>query len=235
MSSERRLPSAEVAVRKWQRMGKRGVLMGISSERIPMMEFECEDAALCVMGLKDPLRIANWQPACDRTFREIAKYFGYQLAFLSTLYQISMKPDWERATCPTKTGERKAPFVIRVGNKSIHVIGSACIPRGEWFKKYYAFLLGVEWSCVDTKYIEAVLLKGYATLRITPKTAGKAKVTEWDIPKNVVVGEFVVENLKPRLIILQLYRPAWDFVNYVLTTFRQFGIDVEVLGFKGRL
>jgi len=233
--SEKRYPSAEVAVRKWQKMGKRGVLMGISSERIPMMEFECEGAALCVMGLKDPLRIANWQPACDRVFREIARYFGHQLAFLVAVYQIDMKPDWGRVLCPAKTGERKVPFVIRVGNKSLHVIGSACVPRGEWFKKYYAFLSGIEWKCVDAKYIEAVLLKGYATLRIVPKTAEKVRVTEWDVPKNVVVGELVVENLKPRLVVKELYRPAWDFVNYVFVVFRQFGIDVEILGFKAKL
>jgi len=232
--SERRLPSAEVAVRKWQRMAKRGVLVGISSERIPMMEFECDDAALCAMGLKDPLRIANWQPACDRVFREVAKYFGHQLAFLSVLYQISLKPDWERALCPTKTGVRKAPFVIRVGNKSIHTIGVGCIAR-DWFKRFYASLLGVEWKCVDVKYIEAVIEKGYATLRVTPKTRDKKRVTEWDVPKNVAVGEFVVENLKPRLVVFQLYRPAWDFVNYIFVVFRQFGIDVDVLGFKARL
>jgi len=233
--SERRLPSAEVAVRKWQRMRKRGVLIGMSSERIPMMEFECEDARLCAYGLRDPLRIANWQPSCDKVFREIARYFGYQLAFVSTLYQITMKPDWERVLCPTKSRERKAPFVVRVANKSIHVVGSACIPRGEWYRKFYAFLSGIEWNCVDMKYIEAVIEKGYATLRIVPKTAEKARVTEWDIPKNIVVGELVVENLKPRLVVKELYRPAWDFVNYVFVTFRQFGIDVEILGFKARL
>jgi len=233
--SERRFPSARTAIEHWRRMAKRGVLVGISSERIPMMEFECDDAALCAMGLKDPLRIANWQPACDRVFREVAKYFGHQLAFLSVLYQISLKPDWERTLCPTKTGVRKAPFVIRVGNKSIHTIGIGCIPRGEWFKKFYAFLSGIEWSCVDSKYIEAVLLKGYATLRVTPKTRDKVRVTEWDIPKNVVVGEFLVENLKPVLAVYELYRPVWDFVNYVFVVFRQFGVDVRVLGFKARL
>jgi len=235
MSSERRLPSAEVAVRKWQRMGKRGVLVGMSSERIPMMEFECEDAKLCAMGLRDPLRIADWQPACDRVFREIAAYFGHQLAFLAAVYQISMKPDWERVLCPTKVGERKAPFVVRVASKSIHVVGSACIPRGEWFKKFYFFLSGIEWKCVDTKYIEAVIEKGYATLRITPKTADKARVTSWDIPRNIAIGELIVENLKPVLVVKEIYRPAWDFLNHIFVVFRQFGIDVELLGFKARL
>jgi len=233
--TEKRFPSVKVALAWWRKVSKRGVLIGMSSERIPMMEFECEDAKLCVMGLRDPLRIAeNWVLACDRVFREVARWYGYLLAFVSELYQIDMKPKWEYALCPTKVGVRKAPFFVRIASKSIHVGGSTCIAR-DWYKRFYASLLGAEWRCVDTKYIEAVIEKGYATLRIVPKTADKARVTLWDIPRNIAIGELIVENLKPVLVVKEIYRPAWDFLNYIFVVFRQFGIDVEVLGFKARL
>jgi len=231
----RRFPSIITAVNYWKRMGKRGVLVGMCSDRIPMIEFECEASKLCVQGLRDPLRIANWQESCEYVFREaVAPYFGYQLAFAAELYKISTRPEWEKATCPTKVGVRKVPFVFNVADKSLHAVGMVCLPR-DWYPRFYGSLLGVSLQCVDQAYIEAVVNKKYATLRVVPKTLGRERVTEWHLIKSIVVGEFVVENLKPRVVVYKLYRPAWDFVNHVFVAIRQFGIDVEILGFRARL
>jgi len=195
--------------------------VGVTSSRVPMIEFECDEIMPCVNFLNDPRAVYNSDVArsCGIVNRLIEAYLEIQYVFAVNRYGLREGEVW-RAFPRKRNNEYAAPIVMNVGNKSVHVIG---------FIKVYLDKLGdfVEMlralSCVDPKYLDMVEFKREFTLRLSGKDRyGLRPVTP------VVVGEVVEANTYRWVVDAKVHPRAYLLVDRWLYAFQRHGFDVMI-------
>ena len=193
---------------------QRNLKVGISSDRIPMIEVEHEDTLFCVYWLQRPLKVVyddSVDTSCAKVVEEIERFLAAQVALL--------RHDKARHMWADQSGRVTAPIYMAVGDKSFHWIGIFRFGK-EAFRQLY-LLYSSEAKYVDRRYIDYVLQKGYATLRITPKVAKPVKPVFMGYLREVNTGEFKVLKYKCDVAV-------GSFVNKVLKRVQNMlGVDVD--------
>ncbi|QJF12383.1 hypothetical protein PFV2_gp10 [Pyrobaculum filamentous virus 2] len=187
---------------------QKGLKVGISSNRIPMIEIEHPEIVYCVYWLRSPAKVVyglDVDEACNKVVNEIARFVAAQVAMASLENRVRRM--WIRG------GRAIAPFYIGAGNKSVHVIGIFRFGVDE-FRKLY-MLYQTEARYIDKRYIDMVLYKGYATLRVTAKEkGGPVKPVAMYYLEEILPGKFALTQHK-------CDRGVRNFVNKVLNVMQE--------------
>jgi hypothetical protein len=194
---------------------QKGLKVGVSSNRIPMIEIEHPEVMPCVEFLRNPrMLLKEYVESCEKAVQDIRTFIALQ--FAQAEKEVGA---WWKALPKDKRGMLRGPLVINVASKSIHVIGPLRIKD---FKTFY-MALGTEVKYVDKRYIDYVIEKGYATLRLS------AKVGAADVPRPVAIYEiFEVNTLKFLAGRVECKRGTGDvFVNRILYKLQELGLMVE--------
>ncbi len=194
---------------------QRNLKVGVSSNRIPMIEIEHEEIKPCVEFLRNPRMLTKeYVESCEKAVRDIWVFITLQ--FAQAEKEVGA---WWKALPKDKKGVPRGPFVINVSNKSIHVIGFLRIKD---FKTFY-MALGTEVKYVDRRYIDYVIGKGYATIRLSAKSAPA------DVPRPVAIYEiFEVNTMRFLAGRVECDRRVGDvFVNRILYKLQELGLMVE--------
>jgi hypothetical protein len=194
---------------------QRNLKVGVSSNRIPMLEIEHPEIMPCVEFLRNPrMLLKEYVESCEKAVRDIWVFITLQFA-----HAKQEVGEWWKALPKDKRGVPRGPLIINVSNKSIHVIGPLRIRN---FREFY-LVLSTEVKYVDRRYIDYVIGKGYATLRLS------AKVGAADVPRPVAVYEIMeVNTLKFLAGRVQCDRRVGDvFINRILYKLQELGLMVE--------
>lgn len=178
--SENRFTSITGALRYG---GIKGLKIGVSSDRIPMIEFESEEVRPCVWFLRSVVweRVGLYttrvmwddsvRESCERLAKSIRTWVTLVMLYprqTTGFNLLELKEWWWKK----KTGGYEFRYDVRVGDKSVHVIGPGRFPRDVFRQFYQWLLLGNVYSIignVDERYLQYVNYKGYATLRMYGK------------------------------------------------------------------
>ena len=194
---------------------QRGLKVGVSSSRIPMIEIEHEEIKPCVEFLRNPrVTLREYVESCEKAVRDIWVFITLQFA------QAEKEAGaWWRMLPKDKKGMLRGPLVINVSSKSIHIIGPLRVKN---FREFY-LVLGTEVRYVDKRYIDYVEMKGYATLRLSAKSAPA------DVPRPVMIYEiFEVNTMRFLAGRVECRRGTGDvFVNRILYKLQELGLMVE--------
>jgi hypothetical protein len=219
MSRERRYRSISAVLRRGSIA--RGMIVGVASSRIPMIEFECELIQMCVNFLNNPRTVYDRtvQESCQVVNRLIEAYIELQVVFALNRYGLELNELW-RAFPKKRNGEYAAPIIMNVGNKSVHVIGFIKIhldKLGDFVEMLRAL------DCVDPKYLDMAEYKREFTLRLSGKDRYGLKPV---MP--VVVAEIVEANTNRWVVDAKVHPRAYLAADRWLYAFRRYGIDVMI-------
>jgi len=199
----------------------RGLLIGVSAHRIPMIEFECEKIMPCVQFLTNPKTVYDRtvEESCKIVNRLVEAYIELQFAFAINRYNLDELSIW-KAFPRKRNNEIAAPIIMNIGNKSVHVIGFVKVHLDK-LDDFIAMLRALD--CVDPKYLDMVALKREFTLRLSGKDKyGLKPVTP------VVVGEIVEANTNRWVVDAKVSPRAFLLADRWLYTFRRHGIDLMI-------
>jgi hypothetical protein len=194
---------------------QRGLKVGVSSNRIPMVEIEHEEIKPCVEFLRNPkMLLKEHVEACEKAVHDIRTFIALQFA-----HAKQEVGEWWKALPKDKRGMPRGLLIINVASKSIHIIGPLSIRD---FRTFY-LALSTEMRYIDRRYIDYVIEKRYATLRLS------AKVGAADVPRSVAVYEIMeVNTLKFLAGRIECDRRVGDvFVNRILYKLQELGLMVE--------
>jgi hypothetical protein len=198
----------------------KGMIVGVTSSRIPMIEFECEKVMLCVSFLNNPKTIYDRmvEESCKIVNRLIEAYMELQFMFIVNRYGLKLHEIW-KAFPRKRNGEYSAPLLVNVGNKSIHVIGFIKIHLDK-LSEFTEMLRALD--CVDQRYLDMVELKREFTLRIS----GKDKYGLRPV-RPVIMGEIVEANTNKWIVYANVSPRAYLLVDrWLYSTFQMKGIGV---------
>jgi hypothetical protein len=219
MSRERRFKTINAVIRRGV---TRGMIIGVTSSRIPMIEFECELIQPCVQFLVNPKTVYGRmvQESCEVVNRLIEAYLELQFMFAMNRYNLSEKEIW-KAFPKKRNGEYVAPLFVNVGNKSLHVIGFIKIhldKLGDFVEMLRAL------DCVDSRYLDMVELKREFTLRLTGKDRYGLRPV-----RPVVLAEVVEANTYRWVVDARVHPRAFMLIDrWLYTVFRRHGLDVMI-------
>ena len=219
MSRERRFKSIGAVLRRGS--VARGMIVGVTSSRVPMVEFECDKVVACVGFLNDPRAVydRSVQESCQIVNRLIEAYIELQVVFAVSRYNLKVDELW-KAFPKKRNNELAAPLIVNVGNKSIHVIGFVKVhldKLGDFVEMLRAL------SCVDSKYLDMVEYKKEFTLRLSGKDRYGLRPV---MP--IVVGEIIEANTYRWVVDARVHPRAYLAVDRWLYVFRKYGIDVII-------
>ena len=164
MNRERRYRSIGAVMRRGV---ARGMIVGVTSSRIPMIEFECDVIQPCVQFLNDPKTVygRGVEESCRVVNRLIEAYFMLQFVFVVNRYGLKLDELW-KAFPKKRNNEYAAPIVVNIGNKSIHVIGFVKVHLDK-LNEFVSMMRALD--CVDQRYLDMVEYKKEFTLRLSGK------------------------------------------------------------------
>jgi hypothetical protein len=218
MSRERRFKTINAVMRRGV---TKGMIIGVTSRRIPMVEFECEKIQACVSFLNNPRTVygRDVEESCRIVNRLIEAYIELQFMFAVNRYNLREDEIW-KAFPRKRNGEHAAPLIMNIGNKSVHMIGFVKIHLDK-LDDFVAMLEALD--CVDPRYLDMALLKKEFTLRLS----GKDKYGLRPV-KPVVMAEIVEANTN-RWVVDALVNPrAYLLADRWLYAFRRRGIDLMI-------
>ncbi|MCI4408322.1 MAG: hypothetical protein JHC26_04470 [Thermofilum sp.] len=198
-----------------------GMIVGVTSSRIPMIEFECDKVMPCVQFLINPKVVYDRivEESCKVVNRLVEAYLELQFAFAVNRYNLKEGEIW-KAFPRKRSGEYAAPIIVNAGNKSIHVIGMIKVHLDK-LDDFVAMLRALD--CVDSKYLDMVLLKREFTLRLSGKDKyGFKPITP------VVVAEVIEANTNRWIVDAKVSPRAFLLADRWLYTFRRHGMDVMI-------
>jgi len=220
MSRERRYKSIGAVLRRGGIA--KGMIVGVTSSRIPMIEFECDKVQLCIQFLANPRTAydSSVEESCKIVNRLIEAYLELQYAFAVNRYNLNEKEIWK--VFPRKrNNEYVAPLFVNVGNKSLHVIGFIKIhldKLGDFVEMLRAL------DCVDSRYLDMVELKRGFTLRLTGKDRYGLKPV-----RPMVLAEIVEANTYRWVVDARVHPRAFMLIDrWLYTVFRKHGLDVMI-------
>jgi len=219
MSRERRYRSINAVLRHGV---ARGMIVGVTSSRIPMIEFECDKVIPCVSFLNNPRVIYDRtvQESCQVVNRLIEAYFMLQIAFVVNRYGLKVNELW-KAFPKKRNNEYVAPLIVNVGNKSVHVIGFVKIHLDK-LGEFVSMLRALD--CVDPRYLDMVEFKKEFTLRLS----GKDKYGLRPV-RPAVLGEVMEANTYRWVVYVDVAPRAYQLIDrWLYTVFRANGFDVMV-------
>ena len=193
---------------------QKGVKVGISSDRWPMIEIEHPEIMSCVHFLRNP-RMVVFNKDVDESCKKVAEEIR---RFVLSQFALTMQRGKWYHFLANVNGELKAPLILSVASKSLHFIGVLKFPRDLYVPLY--MLYRTEAKYVDQMYIEYVIRKGYATLRLTNKKEG---IKDFPIPLAI----YEVAEVAPKKFMVHKIKCArWAnvVVNRVLDLFQQLGM-----------
>jgi hypothetical protein len=218
MSRERKFKTISAVVRRGI---ARGMIVGITSSRVPMIEFECDLIQECVNFLNDPRTVydRSVQESCQVVNRLIEAYIELQIAFAVNRYNLKVNEIW-KAFPKKRNNELAAPIVVNVGNKSLHVVGFIKVHLDK-LEDFVEMLHAL--SCIDSKYLDMVEYKREFTLRLSGKDRyGLRPVAP------IIMGEIVEANTYKWIVDAKVHPRAYLAVDRWLYVFRKYGIDVMI-------
>jgi hypothetical protein len=219
MSRERRYKSVRAVLRRGV---VKGMIIGVTSRRIPMVEFECELIQPCVKFLVNPRTVygRDVEESCKVVNRLIEAYLALQFMFAVNRYGLETSEIW-KAFPRKRNNEYAAPIVVNIGNKSVHVIGFIKIHMDK-LHEFAEMLRALD--CVDHRYIDMVEHKKEFTLRLTGKDKYGLKPV-----KPVVIAEVIEANTYRWIVDALVHPRAYMLIDrWLYTVFRSNGIDVMV-------
>jgi hypothetical protein len=219
MNRERRYRSIGAVMRRGV---ARGMIVGVTSSRIPMIEFECDVIQPCVQFLNDPKTVygRGVEESCRVVNRLIEAYFMLQFVFVVNRYGLKLDELW-KAFPKKRNNEYAAPIVVNIGNKSIHVIGFVKVHLDK-LGDFISMLRALD--CVDQKYLDMVEYKKEFTLRLSGKDRYGLRPV-----KPVVMGEVVEANTNRWVVYVDVSPRAYQLVDrWLYSTFQMNGFDVVV-------
>jgi len=219
MNRERRYRSIGAVMRRGV---ARGMIVGVTSSRIPMIEFECDVIQPCVQFLNDPKTVygRGVEESCRVVNRLIEAYFMLQFVFVVNRYGLKLDELW-KAFPKKRNNEYAAPIVVNIGNKSIHVIGFVKVHLDK-LGDFISMLRALD--CVDQKYLDMVEYKKEFTLRLSGKDRYGLRPV-----KPVVMGEVVEANTNRWVVYVDVSPRAYQLVDrWLYSTFQVNGFDVVV-------
>jgi hypothetical protein len=219
MSRERRYRSISAVLRRGNIA--RGMIVGVVSSRIPMIEFECELIQQCILFLNNPRTVYNRavQESCQVVNRLIEAYIELQFAFAVNRYNLKVNEIWK--VFPKKrNNEPVAPIIVNVGNKSLHTIGFIKVYHDK-LGDFVAMLRAL--SCVDFRYLDMVEYKREFTLRLSGKDRYGLRPV---MP--IVIAEIVEANTYRWVVDAKVHPRAYLAADRWLYVFRRYGIDVMI-------
>jgi len=219
MNRERRYRSIGAVMRRGV---ARGMIVGVTSSRIPMIEFECDVIQPCVQFLNDPKTVygRGVEESCRVVNRLIEAYFMLQFVFVVNRYGLKLDELW-KAFPKKRNNEYAAPIVVNIGNKSIHVIGFVKVHLDK-LGDFISMLRALD--CVDQKYLDMVEYKKEFTLRLSGKDRYGLRPV-----KPVVMGEVVEANTNRWVVYVDVSPRAYQLVDrWLYSTFQMNGFDVMV-------
>jgi len=219
MSRERRYRSINAVMRRGV---AKGIIVGVTSSRIPMIEFECDKVVPCVSFLNNPRVVYDRtvQESCQVVNRLIEAYFMLQIVFAVNRYGLKLNELWK--VFPRKrNGEYAAPLIVNVGNKSVHVIGFVKVHLDK-LGEFVSMLRALD--CVDPKYLDMVEFKKEFTLRLS----GKDKYGLRPV-RPVVLGEVMEANTYRWVVYVGVSPRAYMIIDrWLYSVFQANGFDVVV-------
>jgi hypothetical protein len=216
--SERKFKTIKAVIRRGV---TKGMIIGVTASRIPMVEFECDKIMPCVQFLTNPRTVYDRtvEESCKIVNRLVEAYLELQFAFAINRYNLKEGEVW-KAFPRKRNGEYAAPVILNVGNKSIHVIGMIKVHLDK-LDEFVAMLRALD--CVDEKYLDMVLLKREFTLRLSGKDKyGFRPVTP------IVIGEVVEANTNRWVVDAKVHPRAFLLADRWLYTFRRHGFDLMI-------
>jgi hypothetical protein len=220
MSREKRYKSIGAVLRRGGIA--KGMIIGVSASRIPMVEFECDKVMPCVGFLNNPKTVYDSSVAksCEVVNRLIEAYMELQFAFVINRYGLNINEVWK--VFPKKrSGEYAAPIMVNVGNKSIHVIGFVKVHLDK-LSDFVSMLHALD--CVDSKYLDMVEFKKQFTLRLSGKDRYGLRPV---MP--IMMGEVVEANTNRWVVYVGVSPRAYQLVDrWLYTVFQLKGFDVVV-------
>jgi len=218
MSRERRFRSIDAVVRRGV---ARGMIVGVTSRRIPMVEFECEEVVPCVQFLANPRTVygRSVEESCRVVNRLVEAYLELQFAFAVNRYGLGEMEIW-KAFPRKRNMDYVAPIVMNVGNKSVHVIGFIKVHLDK-LDEFVSMLYALD--CVDSKYLDMVLFKKEFTLRLSGKDRYGLRPV---MP--VVVGEVIEANTNRWVVDAKVHPRAFLLADRWLYVFRRHGMDIMI-------
>jgi hypothetical protein len=220
MSRERRFKTISAVMRRGS--VAKGMIIGVVSSRIPMVEFECEFIQPCIQFLTNPVAVYSREveESCKVVNRLIEAYLELQFVFVMNRYGLSEREIW-KAFPKKRNNEIAAPVMVNIGNKSVHVIGFVKVYLDK-LGDFVAMLRAL--SCVDSKYLDMVEFKREFTLRLSGKDRYGLRPV-----RPVVIGEVVEANTYRWVVDVRVHPRAYMLVDkWLYTVFRRHGIDVMV-------
>ena len=217
--SERRYKSIGAVLRRGG--VAKGMIVGVSASRIPMIEFECDKIQLCIQFLANP-RTAydrSVEESCRIVNRLIEAYLELQYAFAINRYGVGEREIW-KVFPRRRNGEYAAPLFVNIGNKSLHVIGFIRIYLDK-LGEFVAMLRALD--CVDSRYLDMVELKKQFTLRLSGKDRYGLRPV-----KPMVIGEIVEANVYRWVVDAKVHPRAYLLADRWLYVFRRHGIDLMI-------
>lgn len=217
--SERKFKSIRAVIRRGV---TKGMIIGVTSSRIPMIEFECDKIVPCVSFLNNPRTVYDSSVAksCEVVNRLIEAYFELQLVFAVNRYGLSVDKLW-KAFPRKRNNEYAAPVIVNVGNKSVHVIGFVKVHLDK-LGDFVSMLRALD--CVDPKYLDMIEYKREFTLRLSGKDRYGLRPV-----KPIVLGEVVEANTYRWVVDVKVNPRAYQLVDrWLYTVFQRHGFDVMV-------
>ena len=220
MSREKRYKSIGAVLRRGGIA--KGMIVGVTSSRIPMIEFECERIQMCVKFLADSRTVYSREvdESCKVLNRLIEAYLELQFVFVVNRYNLNEKEVW-KAFPRKRNNEYAAPLFVNVGNKSLHVIGFIKIhldKLGDFVEMLRAL------DCVDSRYLDMVELKREFTLRLTGKDRYGLRPV-----RPMVLAEIVEANTYRWVVDARVHPRAYMLIDrWLYTVFRRRGLDVVI-------
>jgi hypothetical protein len=219
MSREKRYKSIDAVLRRGG--VARGMIVGVASSRIPMIEFECERIQMCIKFLTDSRTVYSREvdESCKVLNRLIEAYIELQFAFAVNRYNLSEREIW-KAFPKKRNGEYAAPLIFNVGNKSAHVIGFIKVHLDK-LGEFVSMLRALD--CVDPRYLDMVELKRQFTLRLSGKDKYGLKPVQ-----PIVIGEIIEANTYRWIVDARVHPRAYLLADRWLYTFQRHGIDLMI-------
>jgi hypothetical protein len=219
MSREKRYKSIGAVLRRGGIA--KGMIVGVTSSRIPMIEFECERIQMCIKFLTDSRTVYSREvdESCKVLNRLIEAYLELQFVFAVNRYNLNEKEIW-KAFPRKRNNEYVAPLIFNVGNKSAHVIGFIKVHLDK-LGEFVAMLRALD--CVDSKYLDMVELKKQFTLRLSGKDRYGLRPVQ-----PIVIGEIVEANVYRWVVDAKVHPRAYLLADRWLYVFRRHGIDLMI-------
>ncbi len=219
MSRERKFKSIHAIIRRGV---TKGMLIGVTSSRIPMIEFECDKVMPCVSFLSNPKTVydSSVQKSCEVVNRLIEAYFELQIMFTMNRYNLKISELW-KAFPKKRNMEYAAPLIANIGNRSLHLIGFIRIhldKLGEFIEMLRAL------DCIDSRYLDMVEYKKEFTLRLSGKDRYGLRPV-----KPIVLGEIIEVNTYRWTVDAKVHPRAYMLVDrWLYTVFQKYGFDVMI-------